>query len=515
MARYQTTEFDTENQFDWASIQYTIEDDVVVATRTTFDAGYEVFGTYEDGVLRQEFYVGTDEALGFDNRFIDYDANGIMTERGTVYPDSIRVTETFQNGVPNEILIQDGFFGDGAKPWNQIVLRYDASGNIVGRTITNDNGTRTVEAFAPGHFSTVQDFLQTKSWDRIDTFFDVNGETTGRTTTYDNGIVKQETWTDGQRSNVTQTDGSDIKSWETISTSFDGSGKKSEKTTTYDNGVVKHEIWSNGQRVSISQTGELDAKSWDSITTTYQDGQISERRLEKDNGDVTVTLYADGKRSDVLQLDGDDSASWALKVTSYPDAAGKEISLYEKVEDIPESLFQYFPELTAPDPLEEFVLDFNDGTRINDSDQVLNGAFIASVSKGQSNTDGILTPYEYGGSNPDPDLEAFNSWGATVGFSKSDGEEFNFNSVSLANASRSDTTYIPESNWANQVTINAYNGDELVHSAEVDLTFDHVTHEFDWRDIDHVEFVASGGEITNDHVENAGWFSMDDLSFFA
>ncbi len=247
---------------------------------------------------------------------------------------------------------------------------------------------------------------------------------------------------------------------------------------------MKHEVWSDSQRVSISQTDELDAKSWDSITTAYQDGQISERRLEKDNGDVTVTLYADGKRSDVLQLDGDDSAFWALKVTSYPDAGGKEISLYEKVEDIPESLFQYFPELTAPDPLEEFVLDFNDGTRINDSDQVLNGAFIASVSKGQSNTDGILTPYEYGGSNPDPDLEAFNSWGATVGFSKSDGEEFNFNSVSLANASRSDTTYIPESNWANQVTINAYNGDELVHSAEVDLTFDHVTHEFDWRDID-------------------------------
>ncbi len=211
MARYQTTEFDTENQFDWASIQYTIEDDVVVATRTTFDAGYEVFGTYEDGVLRQEFYVGTEEALGFDNRFIDYDANGIMTERGTVYPDSIRVTETFQNGVPNEILIQDGFFGDGAKPWDQIVLRYDASGNIIGRTITNDNGARTVEAFAPGHFSTVQDFLQTKSWDRIDSFFDVNGETNGRTTTYDNGIVKQETWADGQHSNVTQTDGSDIR----------------------------------------------------------------------------------------------------------------------------------------------------------------------------------------------------------------------------------------------------------------------------------------------------------------
>ncbi|MDA7967279.1 hypothetical protein, partial [Ruegeria sp.] len=376
-------------------------------------------------------------------------------------------------------------------------------------------GPQTVEAFAPGHFKTVQDFLQTKSWDTIDTFFDLNGNKTAKTTTYDNGIVKHQTWEDGQRSSTTRTDENDVKSWDTINTIFDESGNKSEKTTIYDNGVVKHETWSDGQRVSISKTDEQDAKSWDTITNTYQDGQLSERRVEKDNGDVTVTLYADGIRSQKLQLDGDDSASWVLKVTSYPEAGGKEVVVYEAVEDIPETFFQYFPELTPPIALDEFVLDFNDGTRIKDGDQVLDGAFIASVSKGGNNFDGTLTPYEYGGSTPDTDLEAFNSWGATVGFSKADGEEFNFNSVSLANASKSDTTHIPESNWANQVTINAYNDDVLVHSTQIDLTFDHVTHEFDWTGIDYIEFVASGGEITNDHVENAGWFSMDDLSFFA
>ncbi|SDX35632.1 hypothetical protein SAMN05444358_10513 [Ruegeria halocynthiae] len=515
MTRYQTTEFDTENQFDWASIQYTIEDDVIVATRTMFDAGYEVFGTYEDGILRREFNAGTEEALGFDNRVIEYDTDGKMTERGTVYPDNLRITETFQSGVPSETLIQDGFFGDGVKPWNQIVLNYDAAGNIIGRTITYDDAPQTVEAFAPGHFKTIQDFLQTKSWDTIDTFFDINGNRTGRTTAYDNGIVKQETWTGGQRSSITQTDDNDAKSWESISTTFDDNGKTSEKTTTYDNGIVKHESWSDGKRVSISQTDEQNAKSWDSITTTYLDGEISERRVEKDNGDVNVTLYSDGNRSQTMQLDGDDSTSWVLKVVSYPDAGGKEIALFEAVEDTPETFFQYFPELTPPVALEEFVLDFDDGTRIKDSDQVLDGTFIASVSKGQRDIDGALAPNEYGGSTPDTDLEAFNAWGATVGFTKSDGDEFNFDSVSLANASKADTTHIPESNWANQVTINAYNDDVLIHSAEVDLTFDHVTHEFDWRDIDHLEFVASGGEITNDHVENAGWFSMDDLSLFA
>jgi hypothetical protein len=50
---------------------------------------------------------------------------------------------------------------------------------------------------------------------------------------------------------------------------------------------------------------------------------------------------------------------------------------------------------------------------------------------------------------------------------------------------------------------------------EIDLTFDHVTHDLNWEGIDHIEFVASGGTITNDYVENAGWLSMDDLVFIA
>lgn len=56
-------------------------------------------------------------------------------------------------------------------------------------------------------------------------------------------------------------------------------------------------------------------------------------------------------------------------------------------------------------------------------------------------------------------------------------------------------------------------GRDFVRTIKIDLTFDHVTHVLDWQDLDQIEFVASGGGITNDHVENAGWFSMDDLVF--
>lgn len=664
MARFQYTEFDTRNQFDWTSIQYTIEDDIVVNTRTLFDAGYEVFGTYENEVLRREFFAGTDEALGFNHRNIEYDADGKMTVRGTVYPNSLRVTENFQNGVPSETLLSDGFFGDGAQPWNQILISYDPAGNIIGRTTTYDNGTRTVETFEPGQFDSLYDSLQVKSWETIDTQFDADGDRTGRTTVYDNGTSKTETWADGQRVSITNSDNSDAKSWDEISTLFDAEGNRSEKTTVnddgtvtheiwanglrvsiektdeqdaaswerietiyddagnkaektsvYDNGTVTHETWSNGLRVSVVKTDEQDAKSWeriettydddgnkaekttlyddgsaridtwvngqrasivntdeqdakswdsintvfddegnksekttvydngtitretwadgqrvsivktdeqnaeswDSIVTTYRDGVISERRTENDNGDVTVSIYSDGKRAQILQFDGDDSAPWVLQVTDYPAEGPRVVTRYETVDDIPDALSQHFPELTPPVVLEEFVLDFNDRTDIEDGDQVLDGEFTAHISKGINNLDGFLNPSEYLGTTTDSDSEATNAWAATVGFSKSDGEEFDFRSVSLANSSQSQfgTSTVPEEYWADQVTINAYNDDVLIHSSEVNLTFDHMVHEFDWRDIDFIEFVASGGEITNDHVENSGWFSMDDLTFLA
>ena len=63
--------------------------------------------------------------------------------------------------------------------------------------------------------------------------------------------------------------------------------------------------------------------------------------------------------------------------------------------------------------------------------------------------------------------------------------------------------------------INGYSDDALLLSVEIDLTFDHVTHNLNWQGLDRIKFVASGGGITNEHVENAGWFSTDDLSFLA
>ncbi len=518
MSRFQTTEFDTENQFDWTSIQYTIEDDVIVATRTLFDAGYTVFGTYEDGVLTEELYVGTMDALGFDNRQIEYDAAGQITYRGTVFPDDYRVSEVFENGVRTETLIQDGFFGDGAETWREIAFTHDADGNIASRRTEFDDGRVELDMFEPGVRETVQDFEQTNPWESIDTTFDASGDVAERVTTLDTGIVRQEIFEDGARVRVVQTDnpGSDgpgAKKWTSIDTSYDADGNLHERVTINDNGVTRTETFEDGQRVSLLQEDLGDGKRWETITTEYDAGQMAERRVEFDNGDVSLSLYADGSRTQLVQLDGNDSANWLLRVTDFDAEGGRVVTTYAAAEDIPEDLLTYFPDLVPPVEKTEFVLDFDDDIIINDGDTVMDGEFVADIGIGQYDIQGVVRPIEYGGDTPDGDLEAFNSWGATVGFSRADGDEFDFASLSLANASRSDTTFIPEENWANTVTINGYYDGVLVNTIEIDLTFDHVTHDLGWEEIDRVELVASGGGITNDHLENAGWFSMDDLVF--
>lgn len=464
MAIYQTTEYDTENLYDWTHVQFTIEDDVIIASRTLFDAGYEVFGTFADGVLTEEFYVNTLDSLGFDNRTIQYAPDGQMTYRGTVYPDAFRISENFSDGVRSGTMLQDGFFGDGTKHWSQIEFGHDLDGNIISRVTTYDNGDVVEDRFTQGVSQTRQDFSQNKAWETIDTTYDADGALATRKITYDNGVVREETFEDGVRATMVQTD-------------------------------------------------SADAKNWDTITSIYDAGKISEKTVLLDNGDVNISVYADGQRTQLIQFDGAENNNWLVRVIDYNPEGGRSVTKYNAAEDIPADVLSYIPDLVPPVEKIAQVLDFDDGQRLNDGDTVLDDTFIVDVGIGKNDIQGILFAYEYGGENADADKEAFNSWGATVGFSKVDGDEFNFGSLSLANNSKADTTYSPEENWANKVTINGYNDDALVQSIEIDLTFEHVTHDLGWEGIDNIEFVASGGGITNDHVENAGWFSMDDLVF--
>lgn len=166
-------------------------------------------------------------------------------------------------------------------------------------------------------------------------------------------------------------------------------------------------------------------------------------------------------------------------------------------------------------PPTTYVLDFNNGLRLGDGDATLVGDFVAHVSQGEHDIQGLIMPYDYEQGAGDPDLEAFNSWGATVGFSRADGDVFDFARLSLANTSKQVPENIPEYKWANSVEITGYNDGVAIASRSIDLTFEHVVHDLGFEGIDYLEIRASGGGISNGHVQNAGWFSMDDLTFIA
>lgn len=527
MSIYQTTEYDYDDLYDWYSIQYTIENDVVIRTRATYDANYEIFSEFENGILVQEYTTGDGafDALGYEYRFVQFDSTGVTTSRLTGYPDDLSVSETFENGIRTETKITDGIYGDNVQPWTEIVLTYDATGtNIVSRTTTYDDGTILTDGF--GDFGglrseTIFDLDQTKNWLSQDKHYDYNGDLEYRRIDYDNGIVRQDFYEGGQRFATAKTDNvysnnDGIKSWTYIASEFDADGKLAARTTQYDNGVLKTEAWEGGLRISFLQEDTENAKNWITITRSYdENGVIARQDIDYDNGDVTVNLYTDGARTQRLQLDGNDSSSWLVQVTDW-GPEGKTVTRYNSVEEIPVDIFPYFDGLEPPVQLTEMVLDFNDGMDILNGWTTLDDTFVVDVGQGESGLQGRVMTNEYGGATEqDADLEAFNSWGATVGFEMVDGGDFDFASISLANASKSDTQYIPEYKWANQVTINGYNDGVLVDQMLIDLTFDHVTHDVGFEGIDRLELVASGGGVTNQYVENAGWFSMDDLTFLA
>lgn len=522
MALYQTTEHDTDNQFDWTSIQYTIQDDVILYTRTQFDAGHVVFAAFEEGVLRQENYVDSLTSLGFVNRYITYDTSGQMTYRGTVHANDLRIGETFENSVRTQTEFNDGFGGGGTKPWSSILLTHDDAGNITSRQTTYqisfDEARVETDTFSPGVRELVVDIDQTKGWDSIEKVYDAEGDLAERIIVNDTGLVRHDYFEDGVRVRAVQqdnpgSDGAGIRNWTSVEMTYDETGSLIGRSINYDNGLTRETGYEDGQRVFMLQEDLGGSRPWDTIHTRYEQGQIAERRVDLDNGDVSLTLYENGSRAQLLQYDGDDSAPWLLRVTDYTD--GRDVTHYSAAQDIPADLLARFPEIIVPETRTEHVLDFDEVGRLDDGDTILDGAFVLDISQGKYGVQGIVMTNEYGGASADDDAEAFNAWGATVGFEKADADEFDFSGLSLANASKSDTNQIPEDQWANIVTINGYNDGEIVETVDIDLTFDHVGHELNWQSIDRLELVASGGVITNEHVENAGWFSMDDLVFLA
>ncbi|PRY75481.1 hypothetical protein CLV80_11268 [Yoonia maritima] len=193
-----------------------------------------------------------------------------------------------------------------------------------------------------------------------------------------------------------------------------------------------------------------------------------------------------------LQLDGNDSDDWLLKVTDrQSDGSASIITTFDAYEDIPQEYQDYLRELNLPREEIEYILDFNDGARLHDGERIFDGAISVNVYTPDNvnpNSQGALLPYEYSGRTSaigaDPDLEAANTFASTIAFTATNNDDFIFHSISLANDymmtggvnSRSDLR-------ANTVTVNGYDRDELVETVEIDLTFQHITHDLGWEGV--------------------------------
>ncbi|WP_411889039.1 hypothetical protein [Yoonia sp. SDW83-1] len=173
------------------------------------------------------------------------------------------------------------------------------------------------------------------------------------------------------------------------------------------------------------------------------------------------------------------------------------------------------PPVDTPDGPTEQVVDFDNDVTLVTGTEVLDGQFIAEVSRGESNIAGSLRSLDYDAGDVDDDLEAFNSWGATVGFRSADGDTFDFKSVSLANGSRADKTNANPDGLANTVEITGFDDGVALFTQTVDLTDTHTVQELNWTGIDQIEFRATGGGYDGADITNGGVFSMDDLVFIA
>jgi hypothetical protein len=336
---------------------------------------------------------GTDGAKPWTSITLRYDtATGELTQRVTYNDDGTRKTELFEDGVRTSTVQLDNFAYNsdvppadgGVKAWERIETQYDANGDIESRDTLFDNGITRAETFDGGTRVLIvqEDVDDVKNWDTITTAYDPNGLVSNKETVFDNGVTRADLFEFGEqfgrieRDNFNEfgeapADGG-AKSWEEITTSYDANGLVDNRDTVFDNGVTRLEVFENGVRtVKIEQDnydelGEAPAdggvRYWSEIATAYDaNGDIALRQTVFDDGTTSIVEYQDGVRTFMLQtdsLDGDGVKPWEEIVTEY-DAEGV-IASRGTTFDNGVARQELFEDGTRTFMVEEDVFDFAD-----------------------------------------------------------------------------------------------------------------------------------------------------------
>ncbi|WP_156788590.1 hypothetical protein [Roseobacter sp. CCS2] len=347
----------------WEEIITRYDFDGVISEReTTFDDGTQRFELFDNGTRSETVQLDNVDLFGnppldggakpWEEIITRYDFDGVITERETTFDNGTQRFELFDNGTRSETVQLDNvdLFGNppldgGAKPWEEIITRYDFDGVISERETTFDDGTQRFELFDNGTRSeTVQldnvDLFGNppldggaKPWEEIITRYDFDGVISERETTFDDGTQRFELFDNGTRSETVQLDNVDLfgnppldggaKPWEEIITRYDFDGVISERETTFDDGVEKVEQFEAGLLIATTEEDVFDFKVWDTKSTTFdEDGNVSVKAVVFDDDDVTYEVFETGVLSAFLEIDADGlddqgNPSWGVRLTEY------------------------------------------------------------------------------------------------------------------------------------------------------------------------------------------------------
>ncbi len=353
--------YDTDNKYNWDTIEEYYDVDVLIAKITNYDDGTIKEEQWAGGIRTQTSQYdnpgsGTDGVKTWDSIDSYFDFSGQLEARVTQYDNGVIREEQFQDGIRTQTSQYDnpGSGSDGAKNWDTIDIYFDQSGVMEARVTHYDNGVIREEQFQDGVRSQTTQYDNpgtgsdgVKSWDQIQTFYETDGTIAAKVTTNDNGTINEVLYQNGVKEVLNQYDNPGAgspgaKIWDSVHTYYNEDGTKAARVTNYDDGREKEELWNEGVREATilrdnPNTGGDGAYSYSEIATFFDfNGDKAARVATYDNGDATQHLYDMGDLSQYMQFDGDGSEDWTGRVTNYAeDGSVLSVETYETIGDLP------------------------------------------------------------------------------------------------------------------------------------------------------------------------------------
>ena len=178
--RFDNPQSSDDSAAAWTSISSFFDETGTLEARVTvYDDGRLRQDSFENGVIsateiQDNAFTTGDGAFQWTAINMDYDENGAVETKTTIYDDARIKTESFEDGVRTQTTTEDAFlFGGGNYDWDLKTTTYDEEGAKVSETVVYDNHDSTQALYEDG-------ILVSRS------FFDADGSDSalGQTTTY-------------------------------------------------------------------------------------------------------------------------------------------------------------------------------------------------------------------------------------------------------------------------------------------------------------------------------------------